>query len=223
MRKILAIILICIMPFGVFGCFKTKSEEEYKNEYVDILNQINDRYGEYIKAEAWEFEQQVIIELIVLDVYINDENMRENMPAYKIIEDIRVILNDYLDANPNCRLAKQIQSKCGYIRMESVKEYFGSSQAISYFVLSTGYRDEITRFDWYDGIDIEWLDEMCSITRDNNEYNDYIENMYDYISHTGEDITSIVILEKKGLEDSEQEKWREEVRSKFPLMAATSE
>ena len=222
MRKILAIILICTMSCCVFGCYKSESKEDNMKEYEDIISLMSDKYGDYISVSIYEYDNQIAISLFIREEYLLNEDMRNDMPAYEIIEGSRLMINEYLDANPDCRLAKQLDDKIGFLRMETVKEYFGASQAIIIFEV-TDYRTISNNFIEYDVIDIEWLDEMYSITREEDDYNDYIESMYDYISQTGDDITRIAILEKKGLEESEQEKWREEVKSKFPLVDATTE
>lgn len=49
-----------------------------------------------------------------------------------------------------------------------------------------------------------------------------LDNMYDYIAKSG-DVKWIKIIDKYGLSDEEQEKWREEIQSKFPLMTTTDE
>ena len=45
--------------------------------------------------------------------------------------------------------------------------------------------------------------------------------MFDYIARSGD--VKQKIIDKHGLSAEEKEKWREEVISKFPLMAATDE
>lgn len=206
------------MSIYLFGCFKTIPDGEHQEEYEDILSIISEEYGDYISPKISEYDDQVVISLNVREEYFTNEDMRNNMPAYKIIENSRLKVNNYLKENTDCRLSKQLKDKIGFLRMKTVKEYLGASQAIVFFEVKTDFRDTTKFFVIYDEIDVDWLDEMCSITREDNDYNEYVENMYDYISQTGDDITRIAILEKKGLEESEQDKWREEVKSKFPLM-----
>ncbi|MCR5802655.1 MAG: hypothetical protein K6G47_00195 [Clostridia bacterium] len=218
MKKSISIFLVCLMSIYLFGCFKTIPDGEHQEEYEDILSIISEEYGDYISPKISEYDDQVVISLNVREEYFTNEDMRNNMPAYKIIENSRLKVNNYLKENTDCRLSKQLKDKIGFLRMKTVKEYLGASQAIVFFEVKTDFRDTTKFFVIYDEIDVDWLDEMCSITREDNDYNEYVENMYDYISQTGDDITRIAILEKKGLEESEQDKWREEVKSKFPLM-----
>ena len=223
MKKVLISVLILMMTVCLFGCYKSRLNDDNKIEYIEMMNMISDKYGEYADVDVGEFERQVSIELMIKEDYLTDAEKNKDIPTYEIIEDVRVMINEYLEENQNCRLAKQLENKTGLLLLEIVKGYQGSSQGIVLFEVKTDYRDTIKKFNRYNMINVERLNDMSSAVFEEPDYNGYIEDMYDYISLTGEDITSIVILEKKGLEDSEQEKWREEVRSKFPLMAATSE
>lgn len=218
MKKTFILFLLFVMIICFFGCFKSEPKEENLKEYNDIISIISDKYGDYISVSLSEYDDQIAISLCINEEYFFNEDMRNDMPAYEIIEGSRLMINEYLDANPDCHLAKQLDDKIGFLRMKTVKEYFGASQAIVIFEVETDYRAASNNFISYDEIDVERLDEMCSITREDDDYNEYIESMYNYFSLAGDDITNILILEKKGLDDSEQEKWREEVKSKFPLM-----
>lgn len=218
MKRVLAIIIIFLMSLCFLGCVKTKNENEYKKEYEELINQIDDRFGEYLTVDVDEFENNINIRLNI-EKYLQNKEKQRIMPAYVLIEDTRVMVNEYLDSNPNCRLAKLLQEKDGYIMLYKVYEYFGSSQSKSIFKVETNFRDEIKRFNQYSVIDIQLLNELCSI--DNNDYdyyNDYIKNMNDYFALTGSDIDYIVILDKVVIKNADQEAWREEVKSKFPLI-----
>lgn len=100
-----------------------------------------------------------------------------------------------------------------------LEEYFGSSQSKIIFEIETDYRDEVKRFNQYTRIDIQLLNELCSIdNKDYDYYNGYICSMYDYIAQTGEDIDNIVILDKVVICNADQEAWHEEIKTKFPLI-----
>lgn len=209
MRKIILYALIIVFIISTCSCtvdetfFPDKTEQEYKKGFEEIEQALVDEFGDYVLVDIFDDDSQIILSLMLKGTYTENEQVRKEIPEYKIIENSRNIVNEYICNEPDSQLANMISKKKGYIRLYS---WTGSHTAYM-FSICTQYENNIfSSFVVYDEIN----------TGKYNVDDDYKEAMYNYISRTGQDIVYIEIKNKNSLDDAEQEVWHNEVKSLFP-------
>ncbi|MBO7426472.1 MAG: hypothetical protein J6U23_12430 [Clostridiales bacterium] len=203
MRKTVSIMLSLVLVFlSACSVFLDQADrydnmqQKYYEGYEDIQRQIVEKYGNQVYVGIGKGGNSVGVILHIKGSYYRDEETQTHTPFYMIVEDSRVMINNYLEGNPSSQLSTDMKNSDVYLEMMYEGEHI-------YFLFKVKSSDE--RLVIYEDVADSDLD-----------------NMYDYIAKSG-DVKWIKIIDKYGLSDEEQEKWREEVRSKFPLMAATSE
>lgn len=154
-------------------------------------------------VDIFDEDSQIILSLMLKGTYTENEQVRKEIPEYKIIENSRNIVNEYICNEPDSQLANMISKKKGYIRLYS---WTGSHTAYMFSVCTQYENNIFSSFVVYDEIN----------TGKYNVDDDYKEAMYNYISRTGQDIVYIEIKNKNSLDDAEQEVWHNEVKSLFP-------
>ena len=223
MRRIVIIILICAMCINL--CFCKKTDETYKYDkksqlfvegYEDVEKTIVDKYGDYIYLELIQDDvnKDVDFRIILKGAYTQNEGVSQNIPLYMIVEDIRVLLNDYMSSNTDSLLATLLCDYRGHISLYMWVEsthYKLLYEVINGGVFDTGYICE-PRFVTYSEID---LSQTPYYTTDE----EFAEKMFDYIAQTGEDIIAVdTAIWNSGMVDDSSEEWKERIYSKFPLV-----
>ncbi|MBO7424476.1 MAG: hypothetical protein J6U23_02245 [Clostridiales bacterium] len=223
MNRMVIIILICVMCLNL--CFCKKTDETYRydkkvqlfdKEYEDVEKQITDKYGEYIYLELIKDDSNKSIDfrLILKGTYTQNNKASEDTPVYMIIEDVRVMLNDYMNSNPDCLLTTLLSDYRGHISLTMWVE--NTHYKLLYEVINggnfdTGYICE-PRFVTYSEIDLSQtpyniVDEESAI------------RMFDYFARTGEDIIAVdTAIWNSGMTDDSSDEWRENIYTKFPLV-----
>ena len=223
MRRIVVFILISVMCLNL--CFCKKTDETYKYDkkeqlfvegYEDVEKMIIDKYGDYIYLELIQDDanKDVDLRLILKGSYTQNKEVSQNIPVYVIIEDIRVLLNDYMNSNSDSLLATLLCDYRGHISLSMWVEnthYKLLYEVINGGVFDTGYICE-PRFVTYSEID---LSQTPYYTTDE----EFADKMFDYIAQTGEDIMVVdTAIWNSGMIDDSSVEWREHIYSKFPLV-----
>ncbi|MCR5804467.1 MAG: hypothetical protein K6G47_09390 [Clostridia bacterium] len=215
MKKIVFCLFISVF-FFVSLCSCSNMTYKYDNKpqiydeyYEDIERTIVDKYGDYIYLTSSLSEKEFVFTLILKGKYVQDKKTFWATPDYKIMEDARVMINVYLDTNPNCQLNSVIDSRTlsldmvvwggdHYEKLFSVKENNDTKRLVTDYT----------------------VDKYMPVLYQMNSYEcqSYINAMYDYIAQTGSDIEKIEVLGVGQIDNDEQKEWEDEIYSKFPLM-----
>ena len=126
MKRVVMLILICAMCLNL--CFCRKTDEIYRYDikeqlfdegYEDVEKQIADKYGKYIYFELVKDDanKDIDLKLILKGAYTQNEKASEDIPVYMIIEDIRVLLNNYMNNNPDSLLSTLLCEYRGHISL----------------------------------------------------------------------------------------------------------
>lgn len=195
MRKKTYVLIFLFLILSLCSCTlqwkQVVREQKYDEGYEDIQRQIVQKYGEQVYVSFGKDDKSLGIYLEVKSSYHQDIKTLSEIPYYMIVEDTRIMINEYLDSNPDSQLSVDMKNTNVYLEML----YEGDHIEFLYLVKPSNERLNIYE----------------------NVSGDELDDMYDYIAKSG-DVKQIKIVDKYGLSDEEQEKWREEVRSKFPLM-----
>ena len=124
------------------------------------------------------------------------------------MEDARVMINSYLDSNPDCRLNSDIESRTLILRMI----VWGGDHYEKVFSVKTNINKRL--------VTDYTIDYYLPVSFQTNSYErqSFRIDMYDYIAQTGSDIEKIEILGAGQIDDDKQKEWEDEIYSKFPLM-----
>lgn len=208
MRKIVSGLIIFCLLF-TSSCFSRNNEQKYDKGYEDIEQQIVEKYGEYLTVGTTEYGDII---LRLKKSYLSDENIYSKVPEYVLIEDIRVMVNKYIVANPNSVLSNETKEKSLSIVLTA---RLGSHSEKLFVVdnwhsnFGKGALESEQFFGSY------WMIDISPIFGRVND--SYIIDMYDYISQSG-DVRYVDIISMKSLSDEEEKAWEEEILAKFPLI-----
>ena len=214
MKKIVFCLFISVL-FIVSLCSCSNMTYKYDNKpqiydeyYEDIERTIVDKYGDYIYLTSSLSEKEFVFTLILKGKYVQDKNVFLATPDYMIMEDARVMINYYLDSNPDCRLNSDIESRTLILRMI----VWGGDHYEKVFSVKTNINKRL--------VTDYTIDYYLPVSFQTNPYErqSFRNDMYDYIAQTGSDIENIEILGAGQIDDDKQKEWEDEIYSKFPLM-----
>lgn len=213
MRKRIIVVLVLFMLL-TSSCFSRSSETKYDKGYEDIEQQIIEKYGEYLTIRIYK-DGEIILNL--KKSYLSDENTYSKVPEYELVENVRVMVNEYIVANPESVLSNDAKEK----NMSIILSARLGSHAEKLFVVdnwhnhySEGELRIEPSFNAYYEIHLSAIRERINES--------YLRDMYDYIAQSG-DVSYIDIVFATDLTEEEHKAWEEEIRFRFPLMISESE
>ncbi len=208
MRKTVIVVLVLFMLL-TSSCFFMSREPKFDEGYEDIEQHIIEKYGDYLNIHIYE-DGDIILSL--KKSYLSDENTYSKVPEYVLIEDIRVMVNEYIDANPNSVLSNDAKEKS----MSIILTARLGSHSEKLFVVDNwhnNYGNGAMKCEPHFGT--YWEIDFSAI---HNRISDsYISDMYDYIAQSG-DVSYIQILCPGTFSEEEEKEWKEDIMDKFPLM-----
>ena len=210
MKRLVLLILLVFTIVLCISCSLNNERQVYHDGFEDYEHQIVDVYGDYIIVAVHDKRS---ISLTFKNSYLKDEQKRTQVPEYKIIEDIRVLTNQYIDNNPHSLLADEMHHNCMSITLgqRAGDHYQIIFEVDNYFIDDMGDPGILqNQFVYY-----SCLSHFSSIVPE-----EYVSDMYDYIAITGENIRYIDMFKFPGISEDEQRAWEEEIYSKFPLVTS---
>lgn len=181
------ILCICSCSFNETYKFDNK-KQEYDEGYEDIEKQIVKEYGDYV----YVYMNNTSLVVALKGKYINDEELQSSLPDYQLFENIRVIVNSYIEENPDSTFSKALSISEGKIEMLVWEGHNKTIFEVSNSVVEDGNRCFKQQFVFYTKVDI------FSYRQTNVDLNSYVEKMYDYIAKTGDDLKEMVIVPCEG-------------------------
>ncbi len=208
MRKIVCGMIVLILLF-TSSCFSRSKGQVYDEGYEDIEQQIIDKYGEFLTVRVTDNGDMI---LSLKDSYPPDDKIHSKVPEYVIVEEVRLMVNNYIAANPDSILSNDAKNKCLSITLYVQL----GSHAEDLFVIDNwhnNYGNGDMKCEQHFGT--YWKIDLSTIRNRINE--SYISDMYDYIAQSG-DVSYIQIVYPGVLDEKEEKDWKEDIMDKFPMM-----